>query len=281
MKEQQLKAVRVYFKLLSGLSTKWSGTRAFWMMQKVRNKKIKSIEAEFYKQALPFTVPFPKENLNAYTLGDPQGKLLFLVHGLNSNAGSLTRLATEFVDLGYRVVSFDLPAHAFAKKKHTNLYECKEAFKAVINYVDPQQPFDIISHSLGSATTIYALSELSQPVNRMVLLTSPNATIDFFLEFKRIVGLNQAVFKEVLDRANTLAKEDISTMKVEDKLKHVAFDASLIIHDKRDKVIPFTSSQDIANSSSQVQLKSYENIGHYRMLWKDEVIQDAVTFLTN
>ena len=65
------------------------------------------------------------EDLHCYEFGNPNENLVFLVHGWDSNAGSLSRFETELASNNYRIISFDLPAHTNTKETHTNLYICK------------------------------------------------------------------------------------------------------------------------------------------------------------
>lgn len=74
------------------LSPAMSGKLAFMLFQKVRKKDIRTREQNFYKKARHFRIPMPSEDLNCYEMGNPGGELVFLVHGWDSNAGSLSTL---------------------------------------------------------------------------------------------------------------------------------------------------------------------------------------------
>jgi len=53
---------------------------------------------------------------------------VILVHGWDSNAGSMSKIAEALVKKNKRVIAFNLPGHAFSKSSSTNLIECKDAF---------------------------------------------------------------------------------------------------------------------------------------------------------
>lgn len=254
---------------------------AFNLFQKVRKKVISKREISFYEKARHFRIPLPKEDLHCYEFGNPKGELIFLVHGWGSNAGSLSKFAFELEERNYRVISFDLPAHANSKSEYTNLYECKEAFKKLIQFMNPQEPFTIISHSFGSAMTAYTMAELDYSVDKFVFLTTPNSLLDIFTSFKTFIGITDKTFSFMLKNINKLLKEDIHDISVEEKLKHISFTKLLLVHDKKDKILPFKNSEEVLRSTDNTELKSYERIGHYRMLWNEEVLNDTLSFIKN
>ena len=47
-------------------------------------------------------------------------KLVFLLHGWESNAGSLSKIAFSLSKNNYRVISFDLPGHANYKSNYND-----------------------------------------------------------------------------------------------------------------------------------------------------------------
>ena len=276
----QLKLLRIYFKIASFVSPRLSAFQAFRLFQRVRKKSVRNRELHFYKEARHFKIPSLNEDVHCYELGDVKGNLVFLVHGWESNAGSMSRFAFDLAARNYRVISFDLPAHAKAKSKHTNLYECKEAFKNIIEFIDPQEPFTVVSHSFGSAVSTYTLSQLDYQVDKFIFLTSPNSLFEVFSDFKNFVGLSERSFTYVLGRAASLIKEDVREVNVEEKLKEISYSKLLLVHDKFDKIIPVRNSEKIKEANTnKAELKLYNKIGHYRMLWNDHVLEDTLQFI--
>lgn len=119
------------------------------------------------------------------------------MHGWDSNAGSMSKIADKLVEKERYVIAINLPGHAFSKKSATNLLECKEAFKALLNEVNPTESFSVISHSFGSGVTAYALSETNYKVNNLIFLTNPNRVEHIFEDFKKMI-LILGQFKKLL-----------------------------------------------------------------------------------
>ena len=278
----QIYILKLYFKSISFLLPRYAGLKAFKLFQKVRIKNIRKREERFFKEAHEFKVIWSKEDLLCYEIGSTNKKLVFLLHGWESNSGSLSKFAFELSKNNYRVISFDLPGHSKYKSNYTNLVECREAFKNLLEHIKPDKPFSVISHSFGSAVCTYTLSKLNYKLDKIVFLTSPNSILEIFKEFKMLIGLSNQSFTFFVQKANKLAKEEIKNINIDEKLKQIDFSKLLLIHDKYDKVIPIKNSEEIKKlNPGNTKLIKYSKIGHYKMLWNDQVIGDTIRFLNN
>lgn len=269
---------RWYLNVLGVVAPKKAGETAVEIFSKVRLKTIKEKEQPFYEMAKHFTVATKYEDLNCYELGNPNGKLLFLVHGWESNAGSLTQFAKAF-EKEYRIISFDLPSHARNKEESTNLFFCKEAFKSLIDYINPVEPFSIVSHSFGSSVSSMALSESGKKADKLIFLTANNHIEQVFIDFQNLVGFSDKVYKELNNVARDIIDMDLSEIVIADYLKTANFNSLLLVHDTEDKIINFSNSEEIHAAIPNSSIKKFFKIGHYRMLWNEEVLQTAVDYL--
>ena len=276
----QIYILRLYFKTICLFAPKFAGSKAFKLFQKVRIKTIRKREEEFYINAKHFNIPFDKESLSCYELGENNPNLVFLLHGWESNAGSLSKIAYKLAENNYRVISFDLPGHANYKSNYTNLAECKNAFTHVIDFIKPNKSFSVLSHSFGSAVTTYTLSKLNYKIDKLVFLTSPNSILEIFKDFKKLIGLPSTAFSYLLEKADLLANEKIKNFYIDEKLKYFNFSKLLLIHDEYDKIIPVKNSVEIQSKNKQnTEFIKHKNIGHYKMLWNDKVLKDTLRFL--
>ena len=275
----QIYIIRFYFKSISFFVPKFAGLKAFKLFQKVRIKTIRKREEEFYKEVHHFKVSSSKEDLLCYEIGSENKYLVFLLYGWESNAGSLSKFAFNLTKHDFRVISFDLPGHAKHKSNYTNLVECREAFIKVIEYIKPDKPFSVLSHSFGSAVCTYTLSKLNYKLDKLVFLTSPNSILEIFKDFKNLIGLSNLSFSYFIQKANLLANEEIKNINMDEKLKLLDFSKLLLIHDEHDKIIPIKNSEEIKKMNTKnTQLIKYSKIGHYKMLWNDKVVEDTMHF---
>ena len=275
----KLTLIKAYFGLSSFIAPKRTGERSFKLFQKVRIKDIRRREEEFFEKAEKFTVPTEKEPIDCFELGNPDGKLIFLVHGWESNAGSMSLLAFRFADLGYRVIAFNLPGHAFHKSSSTNLLECKLAMQALVKFIAPKQPFSVVAHSFGSAVVANALSNTDYTVERLVFLTNPNKIEDIFTEFKEIIGLSEKAYRALMQRTTKMLDAPLSSLDVDTNLVQINFEQLLLIHDANDRILPYSNSEAIDAKLPNARLVTLQKVGHYRMLWAEEVVDTAVAFV--
>ncbi len=274
-----LKIVQFYYGVLGLLSPTIAAKSALNLFQKVRKKDIRDREKPFYEKARSFKFDFKHEKLDGYMFGEPAKEVVFLIHGWDSNAGCLLAITDELLKKGKYVVSFNLPAHAFHTSPKTNLFESKNAFKSLLNQLPEFESISVISHSFGSALTAYALSELDLEVNQLVFLTSPNQIIDIFYDFKQLIKLNDKAFNRLVEYTDEIIEEPLRELSVTEKLTNVKFKHLHLIHDEADKIIPFKTAQQINQGHANSTLHAFQNIGHYRMLWNEAVINKTISCL--
>lgn len=272
MKKIILSLLHMYYSLYSAISPAGAGSKAFLQFQKTRRLPFKKVEQAFYNEARTFEIKHPQENIHAYETGNPDGKLVLLVHGWESNAGSMGAIAKALGNDGYRVIAIDLPAHGKSNLRYANLMSCREALRALIYHLNPTEPFTVIGHSFGSAVTTFALTGSRYEVDHFIMLTSPNRLIDIFNEFKNMIGLREQAYQYVLNKAKNILNERVETLSVEDKLNHVRAKRITILHDINDKVLPYANSLRIGSKLPQAELITLKDVGHYRMLWNEAVI---------
>lgn len=264
--------IKTFFSTLSFLAPRAAGKQAVSFFQKPFNKKLRPREIKFFDETSSISIPSDSEDVQAFDIGPKSGQLVIMVHGWESNAGSMSAIGSRLATDGYRVISFNLPGHGFSKLKKTNLKLAEEALLAVIKHLNPTEPFHIIGHSFGSAVSTYTLSKTDYEVNQMILLTTPNRTIDPFYEFGSFIGLNDKSQESLNREASKIMGEPIENIKVENLIKQVSYKQLTIIHDTQDKIISVEKARKVHDHASDSKLIEIQNKGHYRMLWDEEVI---------
>ncbi|MFK8038073.1 MAG: alpha/beta hydrolase [Crocinitomicaceae bacterium] len=272
-----IRLIKFYFGTLSVISPRLATNQAFELFKKVRKKDIREREKTFYESAKRKDLDFNIEPVHTYSFGNPDNDIVILIHGWDSNAGSLSKFVEPLLAKEKYVISLNLPAHAHYISNKTTLVECKDAVKLLISSLDSKKNISIISHSFGSAVTGYALSELPKiNIENLFFLTSPNKMDVIFIEFKNIINLGDKAYRQLVDKASLVLNEDLETMYIHDKLLIANFNHLHIFHDKNDKIISVKNSELMHKKISNSLLTTYENIGHYRMLWNDRLIDDVM-----
>lgn len=278
-----IKLLKYYLNFLSYVFPRLGGKVAIHNFQKIRLRKIKPKEAMFYTKTTSYQLinKYDSKTFTYYELGNPKGELVFLIHGWDSNAGSLSQFAFEFAKKNYRVISLDLPAHAYSKGTHTNLFICKYALISLINHINPHKQFNIIGHSFGAAVAVYALAELNLPVNKIVLLSANNKMQVIFKDYQKFIGFNDVIYHEIAKWVKNVLNEKLENLVLSDRIKQINYQGLKIIHDKYDKVIPFESAVEIKTAIPNAKLVPFEKIGHYRMLWNEDVLTETQKFIAH
>ncbi len=276
----QLKLFRSYYKAFSLLSPAKAGKSAFDKFQTTQHKNIRERELPFFERATEFRVPFEEEDLFCYRLGQANHPPILLVHGWNSNIASMHAIAESLVQKNYQVIGLNLPAHGPSKLKKTNMEVCHRAFLSLHDFLALSEPLSIISHSFGSAVVSYALTKKNIPIDQLIYLTCPNSIEQVFIEYSQFIGLTSSAHNNMVHLAENILNEKVSNMNVAKFIDSINFNQLTLIHDEYDKVIPLSDARHIYKSSKKANLITMQNIGHYRMLWNPEVIDQVLAILS-
>ncbi len=264
--------IRMSFCFLSRVAPRLAGKVAFNLFQRPMNRVTRPLERSFFKEAKHFKIDHYPEAIDCYEVGNPEGDLIFLVHGWESNAGSMAAIATSLADQGYRVISFDLPAHGHSKLKRANILTCSNALDRVMRYFQYSGSPSIVSHSFGSAVSTYTLARKGYQINKFIMLSTPDRILDIFQDFKNIISLGDTAFKTMLDQVKALVGEDLETIAVNRMAEKVQYQNLSIIHDQYDRILPYSNSVNVYKNAPKATLTTVEKIGHYKMLWNNSVI---------
>jgi len=274
-----LKLIKLYFTILSNISPKVAANSAFEVFQKVRKKDIRDREKGFYTDAKAQKLNFKNEDLDVFEFGTDSKDLVILIHGWDSNAGCMYGFVDELLEKKKRIISINLPAHANYKADKTNFYECKLAFKTLLKNLPEHDNLSIIAHSFGSGISTYALSELNIKIDKLIFLTSPNVIEDIFIDFKKMIGLSKKSYSILKQKADKILGERLDQLVMEDKLTDFNFNHLHLIHDINDKIIPYSNTVSMNKAIENSTITSFENVGHYRMLWNKKVIASCIEYL--
>lgn len=267
-----MKLIKTYFRIISRLLPKLTSKQAFELFKTVRVKNIRTRELDFYNEFRKREFDSDEGKILTFEKGDSNNTPVLLVHGWDSNPGSLYKLADMLLNQGFYVVCFNLPAHGYAKEKKTNILICGQALQRVMEEYNFDQNLNIVSHSFGSAVVTYCLSLTGRKVDRLIFLTSPNSMNQIFADFAQFIHLGKKAFHYFIHRIESIIKRPVSEMDVEKLLHSVNYNQLTLIHDRKDKILPFSNSESIQKAAINAELLEIENVGHYRMLWNAEVI---------
>ena len=277
----QIRVLRSIFRtpgrILPGLTSRI----AFNSFTTARRKPITEADQQFLGTARRVKVSHGDIELVGY-VWDEYGPTILLVHGWESNASRLRPFVEPLKDSGYRVIAFDAPAHGASPGKQTNPADFGNAVRAVIEQYGPI--YAIIAHSFGAASTSFMLSVQSRAtakptvsVEKLVLFGSPSDLSVLVRRWAETLSLPERVLAgmyQIMSQRTGLPKEAF-TVNMYANLREIP---GMIVHDRQDRLIPFSEAEAIVREWPQADLVATEGLGHRGTLRDPDVVKRVVTF---
>ncbi|MFN8374290.1 MAG: alpha/beta fold hydrolase [Anaerolineae bacterium] len=270
----KLAAVKFGVRLLETIAPTLAGQVVFKMFLTPHPRPTSEIEQRILNQAQRVIVYHGKDRLSGY-VWENTGATVLLVHGWESSAGSLTPLVSPLQAQGYRVVAFDAPAHGISRAKQTNLVDFARAIREAIDQFGPV--YAIIAHSFGGAGTVVAATD-GLPVERVVLLAPPARLINLVNTYAQMLSLSPRMIEEIHRNTMKIIGKPVEYFSAEylaDKLTQ----PGLLVHDRRDPVVPFADSEAIAAYWKAARLFATDGLGHRNIRQNPVVVQEIMGFL--
>jgi len=208
---------------------------------------------------------------------DKSAPLVMLVHGWTGRGSQMGAIAQKLQKSGFRVLAFDNHAHAQTPGKSTTIFEQSEVQLALNEKFGPI--YAIVAHSFGGMVSTYSLSH-GMEVQKVVCI-SPPARFEFLLDrFSSSLHLPEKIQQYMISRFKKEYGEDlqqrVSATTTAQQLGHIP---ALIIHDDNDIDVPSSESELLHQAWPNSELKKTKGLGHRRILYNAQVIENTVNFL--
>jgi pimeloyl-ACP methyl ester carboxylesterase len=261
---------RMYYRMLDRLAPQIAADGVFRIMSKPRLKKFRPFEMAVLEKAHQSRIPYKGFQLQCYEWGTRGGERVFIVHGWEGHTGNFGAVVDRLVEKGYHVIGFDAPAHGRSSKGRANMFIYADFISAMLKVYKPTR---VISHSLGSVNSVRALRanpEIS--IDQWVLITTPMSFKEAVDDARRILGFSERTEKHLIHRIEQERSERYSEMNMPfyfERIPHVK--EVLMVHSIDDKILPIESSRHLQERFPQTELIELNGLGHYRILWSEEV----------
>jgi omega-6 fatty acid desaturase (delta-12 desaturase) len=193
-----------------------------------------------------------------------KGPTVLLVHGWGTDSSSMYSIARALGTAGYRVVTYDAPAHGASPGNRATMTEFVRALSELIDELGDVQA--LVSHSLGSIATIAALARHKGTMPKQIILISPPCTMNEILRgFADYLQLSPRVVERVrgeLLRRNGVPVDhwDIGTLG---ENLHIP---TMVIHDREDPLVPLAEGEKVSGFLPDARLEVTAGLGHQRIL---------------
>ncbi len=268
-----LRAMQVYFSVLTYLSPKLAGKYAYNLWFQPTRFKAPNREEDAIQSAKVFFINIAGYSIKVWSWGE--GPAVLFLHGWSGRGTQVASFMPSLVESGYRVISFDGPAHGESSGKSTDIFKYSAILKAVIDQFGPWHA--VITHSFGAM--VFALTyDESMDFKKFIFIAPPATMRTPFNHFQNLLKLSADVSKNMQDRLSGEYGRDIfDRVSVLQNIRKVNLPI-LVIHDEDDAVVPISDSASISKASQRVKFIKTQKLGHMKVLYHSSIVQRVVAF---
>lgn len=215
-------------------------------------------------------------NMDISVLSWGEGPVVLFVHGWMGRGTQAGYFLHGLISAGYRVISFDAPAHGKTAGRQTSVFEIADVIHELNRRYGPFEA--AITHSFGGMTLAYAMKS-GVSVNKVVNIC-PIADLDTLISnFRNILCIPDSVTRIMLGKLTDAYGPDLpEKISATNNVKNLTAKA-LVIHDENDEDIPWQSGKAIADAWKDSRFVLTRNLGHRRILRDPETVRLAVDFI--
>ena len=265
---------RATFRLLTRVSPSAASKMAVELFRTPRRYDAPQRERDALAAATPFHIRLgASTRIQAWSWGE--GPAVILVHGWEGRGSQMAQFAAPLVENGFRVVTFDAPAHGRSTGRRSSLPHFTWALRGIA--ASTGTPHAIVAHSLGCAATTLALRD-GLETGRAVFIAPPLEPSEYTRQFGDIFGLDEDVVTGLQRRVEERFLRpwsDYSLAATAPRMKTPL----LVVHDRDDNEVRHFAGERLASLWPDARLVSTEGLGHRRVLRDPEVIREVVEFV--
>lgn len=208
--------------------------------------------------------------------GSRDAPAVVLAHGWGGYAAQMRAFVFPLVQAGYRVIAYDQPAHGVSEGRLTGLPDFADVLAEVAGIHGSVAA--VVAHSLGGAAAALALANGKASFKKVVLVSPPSDLVGYSRRFARWYWMPEAVRKGMqaaIEERYGVRWENLEVPRVAPRLSAKA----LVIHDRDDRLMPWTHGATVARHWPGAKLMSTEGLGHRRILSDERVTRAAAEFI--
>lgn len=270
-----LRLLRSAFKIGGVIAPRLTGRMAYELWITPTRVSTPESEKSVLASAQIRTCNINRHEIVTYHWGE-SGATVLLVHGWGGRGTQLGSFVEPLLAAGYRVISFDAPAHGRSSGKQTNLYEISDV---ILGLQKRYGDFDsVISHSFGGPCIAVALKG-GLKASRVVSISPPSHTEGLVEKFIQILNIPSAVARNLFERIETMFGEDVwQEVSMQNIVRDIDIPA-LVIHDDQDTDVPWQEGKTVADAWFGASFIKTSGLGHRRILKDRDVIDSTIQFI--
>ena len=214
-------------------------------------------------------------HLATWRWGPLDAPAVLLAHGWGGYAAQMRGFVPLLLAQGLRVLAYDQPAHGLSEGKLTGLPDFASALEAIAAHHGGVQ--HVISHSLAGAAVAMAVSR-GLRLKSAVLVSPPSDLVGYSRRFARWYWMPEALrraMQAAIEERFGLRWFEFEIPRLAPRLNAPA----LVIHDRRDAIVPWKQGAALARAWPGARLLSTEGLGHGRILESETALRAAADFI--
>jgi len=201
---------------------------------------------------------------------------VILAHGWGGYAAQMRAFVFPLLSAGYQVIAYDQPGHGVSEGRLTGLPDFADLLTDLAWHHGEARAF--IGHSLGGAAGALALATGRVRFEKVVLVSPPADLVGYSRRFARWHWMPEAVrraMQSAIEERYGVLWENLEVARLAPRLHAPA----LVIHDRDDRMVPWTQGAQVAHLWPGARLMSTDGLGHGRILGNDAVTRAAADFI--
>ena len=259
MKKLIEKTIGLYFNCLAYVSPRLLSKQGFNLFCNPMPQALKPYQISFLKTGQYALLDYENIKIQTYKWGNGSKKVL-LIHGWASHSFRWKATIEHLIENDFTVYAFDAPAHGLSTGKMLNLV----LYSKIIDlFIQKNTEIDnVISHSIGGFALVYYMYQQKEnKIRKIVIMGAPGEAEDFFIFYKKSLGLNNNTLKLIKNEFIRIIGKEISYFSAPQFAKSIQTQG-LIIHDKEDKDTSYENAIKLNKSWENSQLHITNGLGH-------------------
>jgi pimeloyl-ACP methyl ester carboxylesterase len=222
-------------------------------------------------------VPHKGRAIATWRWGSRDAPGVLLAHGWGGHAAQMRAFVFPLLSAGYRVIAYDQPAHGVSEGRLTGLPDFADVLAEVAAYHG--DVVGVIGHSLGGAAAALALAGAKVRLQSAVLVSPPADMVGYSRRFARWHWMPEAVrraMQAAIEERYGVLWESLDVRRLAPRIAARA----LVIHDRDDRLVPWTQGAQVASHWPGARLLSTDGLGHRRILEDEFVTRAAADFVS-
>jgi len=244
------------------------------MPLRLHQEQLIAVSKQFSLQVFDTYFTNTEVSINCFSWGNGKRKVL-LTHGWASKALDFYELIIELQKIDdLEIIAFDAPGNGSSISEFSNLMLYADSVKSIsLNYAKPDF---LIGHSLGGMANVIALQELEMTPNLLISIAPLIRLKENFeqsLDSVSIGAKHQDIFFDNFAQEFPVPASHFNLTNLYQL--NPAIDHFLAF-DPADHISPYAYLKEFLDKYPAINSKSFEDVGHYKILKSADVIEDIV-----